>query len=156
MTTLPPGSARPAPGTRADYTVFRPVTTRWMDNDVLGHVNNVHYYSYFDSAVCAVMIRLGMLNLRGVTKGGASLVVLMAESGCRFHKEVAFPDELTAGLRVARLGTSSIRWEIAVFREDDQVASAEGFMVHVCADVATHRPVPLPDVWRTKLETLGA
>lgn len=146
---------RPPPGTRTDYTVFHPITTRWMDNDVLAHVNNVHYYSYFDTAVCATMIRIGLLSLR-TGPGAPAYVVVMAESGCRFHREVAFPDLLTAGLRVAKLGTSSIRWEIALFREAEQTASAEGFMVHVCADAATHRPAPLPDAWRQKLTTLGA
>lgn len=154
----PPPMIRPPPGTRAGYTVFLPITTRWMDNDVLAHVNNVHYYSYFDTAVCATMIRIGLLSIQAPTHAGpgaAAHVVVMAESGCRFHKEVAFPDALTVGLRVAKLGTSSIRWEIALFREEEQTASAEGFMVHVCADVITHRPVPLPEAWRQKLTTLG-
>lgn len=147
----PATMSRPPPGLRADYAAFVPITTRWMDNDVFGHVNNVHYYSYFDTAVCSTLVRAGILTWRG----GPHIVVI-AESGCRFHKEVAFPDALTAGIRIARLGTSSIRWEIGIFREDEQSAAAEGFMVHVCADATTHRPAPLPDAWRQKLTNLGA
>ena len=121
-----------------------------MDNDVFGHVNNVHYYSYFDTAVCHFLVRVGILTWKG-----SPHIMVMAESGCRYHSEVAFPDALTAGVRIARLGTSSVRWEIAVFRDGRDEASAEGFMVHVCADAATHRPAPMPEEWRTALAKLG-
>ena len=140
---------RPAPGLRADYRHFLPVTTRWMDNDVFGHVNNVHYYSYFDTAVCEFLVGRGILTWRG-----SSHFMVMAESGCRYHSELAFPDRVTAGLRVARLGQSSVRYELGAFREDADAASAEGFLVHVCVDAATRRPAPLPDAWRAALQTI--
>jgi acyl-CoA thioester hydrolase len=142
--------SRPPPGTRADYRVFLPMTTRWMDNDVFGHLNNVVYYSLFDTAVCHFMVQAGILTWKG-----GSHIMMVAESGCRFLGEVGFPDRLTAGVRLARLGTSSVRHEIAVFREDADAASAEGFMVHVCVDAAARRPAPLPETWRTALERLG-
>ena len=151
-TDSPPGrpQGRPLPGRRADYTLFLPITTRWMDNDVFGHVNNVHYYSYFDTAVCHFMVQAGILTWRG-----GPHIMMVAESGCRYHREVAFPDPLAAGVRIARLGTSSIRWEIAAFRGGDDVAAAEGFMVHVCVDAAVRRPAPMPDAWRASLNNLG-
>ncbi len=121
-----------------------------MDNDVFGHVNNVHYYSFFDTAVCEFLVGQGILTWRG---SGHFMVV--AESGCRYHAEVAFPDTITAGLRVARLGGSSVRYEIGIFREDSELASAEGFFVHVCVDSATRRPAPLPERWRQALQTIA-
>ncbi len=133
---------------RADYRRFLPITTRWMDNDVFGHVNNAAYYSFFDTTITSILIQYGVLSLQG---GGHLLMV--AESGCRYHSETAFPDQLTAGLRLARLGNSSIRHEVAVFRDDANVAAAEGYFVHVCVDWTTRRPVPLPDRWRQVLET---
>lgn len=141
---------RPAPGLRAGYRHFLPVTTRWMDNDVFGHVNNVHYYSYFDTAVCEFLVGSGILTWRG-----SSHFMVMAESGCRYHSELAFPDRVTAGLRVAQLGQSSVRYELGAFREDADAASAEGFLVHVCVDAATRRPAPLPDAWRAALQTIA-
>lgn len=140
---------RPAPGLRADYRHFLPVTTRWMDNDVFGHVNNVHYYSYFDTAVCEFLVGCGILTWRS-----SSHFMVMAESGCRYHSELAFPDRVTAGLRVARLGQSSVRYELGAFREDADAASAEGFLVHVCVDAATRRPALLPDEWRAALQSI--
>ena len=142
MTRLPPG-------TRADYHQFLPITTRWMDNDVFGHLNNVVYYSLFDTAVTHALMASGIL---GWTGGDHFLMV--AESGCRYHAETAFPDALVAGIRVARLGGSSVRHEIGVFAGDNGQASAEGFMVHVCVAAATRRPAPMPDAWRTALQPL--
>ena len=138
------------PGRRADYAVFLPVTTRWMDNDVFGHLNNVVYYSFYDSAVCTLLVRAGIL-----TWTGGPHIMVMAESGCRYISEIAFPDRVTAGVRVVSLGTSSVRYEIGVFREDEDVASAEGFMVHVCVDSTHRRPAPLPQDWRDKLLNIG-
>ena len=142
-------SGRAAPGRRADYVHFLPITTRWMDNDVFGHVNNVAYYSFFDTAVCEVLVSHGILN---GTDGGHFLV--MAESGCRYHSELAFPDRVTAGLRVVSLGRRSVRYEIGVFRGDDDLASAEGFMVHVCVSAGDRRPASLPQAWRQALAGL--
>ena len=142
-------TARPPPGTRADYRRFLPLSTRWMDNDVFGHLNNVVYYSLFDTAVCTGLVGAGILNWTG-----SSHFLVMAESGCRYISEVAFPDRIGAGLRIARVGERSIRHEIGIFREDEERASAEGFMVHVCVDGTTRRPSPLPDAWRAALAEL--
>ena len=116
MSTIPP---RPGPGQRADYVRFLPLTLRWMDNDVFGHVNNAHYYSLFDTAVCEFLVGKGILTWRGSDR-----YMVVAESGCRYHSEVSFPDRITAGVRVARLGARSVRYDIGVFREDDDLASA--------------------------------
>lgn len=142
-------SSRPAPGTRADYVHFLPLTLRWADNDVFGHVNNAHYYQLFDTTVCTFLVNEGVLGWRE-----SEMHMMMAESGCRYYSEIAFPDRITGGLRVARLGTSSVRYEIAVFRDGADVAAAEGFMVHVCVLGATRRPTRLPDAWRATLQRL--
>ena len=141
---------RPAPGRRAEYRRFLPMSLRWMDNDVFGHVNNAHYYSLFDTAVCEFLVGNGVLTWRG-----SDHYMVVAESGCRYHSEVAFPDQVTAGLRVMRLGARSVRYDIGVFREDDPAASAEGFMVHVCVSAQTRRPAPMPESWRAILQTLS-
>jgi acyl-CoA thioester hydrolase len=146
MSTIP---LRPAPGLRAEYRRFLPMSLRWMDNDVFGHVNNAHYYSLFDTAVCEFLVGRGVLTWRA-----SDHFMVVAESGCRYHSEVAFPDQITAGLRVVRLGTSSVRYDIGVFRNEDDSASAEGFMVHVCVAAASRRPAPMPEHWRAVLEQL--
>lgn len=142
--------SRPAPGARASYRSFVPITTRWADNDVFGHANNVVYYSYIDTAVTTLLVEGGILTWRG-----GPHILVAAEGGCRFHSELGFPDRLTAGVRVARLGARSIRSEVGMFRNDDDTASAEGFLVHVCVDSATRRPAPLPDDWRCALQPLA-
>ncbi len=142
---------KPAPGRRAAYRHFVAITTRWMDNDVFGHVNNVQYYSFFDTAVCQFLVAQGILTWRG-----SDHIMVVAESSCRYRTELSFPDRVTAGLRVARLGTSSVRYELGVFRNDDDEAAAEGYFVHVCVDAATRRPAPLPATWRIALTTIGA
>ena len=142
--------SRSPPGVRADYVSFLPLTTRWMDNDALGHLNNVVYYSLMDTAVCHGFVARGILTW----KGGAH-ILMMVESGCRYHSEVAFPDPVTVGLRIAKLGTSSVRHEVGVFAGAAETASAEGFMVHVCVDAATRRPAAWPDAWRRSLENKG-
>jgi acyl-CoA thioester hydrolase len=138
---------RAAPGLRADYDVFMPIATRWMDNDVFGHLNNVVYYSFCDTAVTRSLVGKGILTW----KGGSHFLVV-AESGCRYFNELAFPEVVDVGIRVARLGGSSIRHEIGVFREGQDAASAEGFMVHVCVNSETRRPAPLPEAWRAALQ----
>ena len=137
-----PAPTRPLPSTRSAYRVFRPVPTRWADNDVFGHVNNVTYYAYFDTAITAWMMAHDLL---GFTEGPMWMV---ADTGCRFLREVAFPDALTVGLRLGRLGEHSVRWELAVFRGDDDAASAEGHFVHVHVDRATRRKLALPEPMR--------
>ena len=141
-------TARPPVGTRSDYRVFRPVTTRWMDNDVFGHVNNVTYYAFFDTAVTGWMIERRLI---GLDDGPMWMV---AETGCRFLDQVAFPDPVAVGMRIGRLGSSSVRWELAVFRGDADQASAEGHFVHVHVDRQTRRPMPVPDPVRALLAAL--
>ena len=140
---------RPAPGCRADYVAFCSHSTRWNDNDVYGHMNNVVHYALFDSTVNQWLIGAGVLDPRQGAQIG-----LVAETGCRYHGEMGFPDTITAGLRVARLGSSSVRYEIGLFRNDDDRSSAEGFFVHVYVDAVTRRPQPLAPSLRAALERL--
>ena len=137
-------------GTRAEYRWFVTLATRWMDNDVYGHVNNVQYYSFFDTAVARFLLENGVLDL------SASIAVgLVVETACRYAAPVAFPDEVTCGLRCGRLGTSSIRYEIGVFRNDDDRACAEGHFVHVYVERARQdRAVPLPAALRDAAQRL--
>ena len=130
--------------------MFRPVTTRWMDNDVFGHVNNVTYYSYFDTAVT------GWLTERGLIGPYDGPMWMVAETQCRFLGEVAFPDLVTVGMRLGRLGSSSVRYELAVFRGETVEAAAEGHLVHVYVDRATRRPKAVPDTIRATLLTLSS
>jgi acyl-CoA thioester hydrolase len=124
--------------TRADYRWFLSIPTRWMDNDVYGHVNNVVYYSYFDTVVNRMLITEGLLDIeRSPTIG------LCVESHCAFTAPLAFPETIEAGLRIGRLGTSSVRYEIALFREGIEAPAATGHFVHVFVDRETRRPVPL-------------
>jgi acyl-CoA thioester hydrolase len=129
---------RSGPSERSAYKEFRTLTTRWMDNDVYGHMNNVVHYSLFDTAVNGWLIEQGVLDFRDGEQVG-----LVVETGCRYFSELAFPDRITAGLRVAKLGASSVRYEIGLFRNDDSLAAAEGFFVHVYVDRLTRRPAPL-------------
>ena len=140
---------RPRPSQRSAYKAFRALTTRWMDNDPYGHMNNVVHYSLFDTAVNGWLIDQGVLDFRAGKQVG-----LVVETGCRYFSELAFPDRVTAGLRVARLGTSSVRYEIGLFRNDDDLAAAEGFFVHVYVDRLTRRPMPLAEALRTALQRL--
>jgi acyl-CoA thioester hydrolase len=140
---------RPTPPDRTEFRFFVPVTTRWMDNDPFGHVNNVIYYSWIDTAVNRFLIDHRLLEI-----GTTATVGVVAESGCRYISQIAYPDEVTVGLRVARLGRSSVRYAVAVFRADDDQASAEGHFVHVYVDRTTMRPVPIPDHVRAEMEKI--
>lgn len=138
---------RPTPSSREDYRAFRTITTRWMDNDIYGHMNNVVHYSLFDTAVNGWLIGEDVLDIHGGDQIG-----LVVETGCRYFAEMAFPDVVTAGIRVARLGSSSVRYEVGLFRNDEESAAAEGFFVHVYVDRATRRPRPLDGRLRAALE----
>ena len=149
QSTARPGetmSGRPSPSSRSAYKTFRTITTRWMDNDIYGHMNNVVHYSLFDTAVNGWLIGEGVLDIHGGDQIG-----LVVETGCRYFSELAFPDMVTAGIRVAKVGTSSVRYEVGLFRNDEETATAEGFFVHVYVDRATRRPKPLNDRLRTAL-----
>lgn len=134
---------------RADYAAFRSITTRWADNDVYGHVNNVVYYAFFDTVINRYLIAEGGLDIhRGAVVGFA------VQSSCTFAGSVAYPDALEGGLRIAKLGTSSVRYEVAIFRQGDPSARAFGDFTHVFVDRATQRPVPLPAPLRAALARL--
>jgi acyl-CoA thioester hydrolase len=143
-------SDRPTPSPRAAYGTFRAITTRWMDNDPYGHMNNVVHYSLFDTAVNGWLIEGGVLDIHHGAQIG-----LVVETGCRYFSELAFPDAVTAGIRVARLGSSSVRYEIGLFRNHEELAAAEGFFVHVYVDRATRRPMPLNDALRDALMSIA-
>jgi len=134
---------------RASYRSFLAIPTRWMDNDSYGHVNNVTYYSYFDTAVNEHLIRVGGLDIDGATTIG-----LVVETSCRFHKPLTFPDVVEAGLRVAKLGNSSVTYEIGLFREGDDEPAASGHFVHVWVDRASRRPTAVPPAVRAALQPL--
>jgi acyl-CoA thioester hydrolase len=135
--------------TRDRYPHLTVIDTRWMDNDAYGHVNNVVYYSLFDTAVNRWLIERGLLDITA-----SAAIGLVVETGCRYFRPLTFPDRVTAGLRVAHLGTSSVRYEIALFRNDDSEPAAAGHFVHVYTDRATRRPTPIPDPVRRALATL--
>ncbi|MBE9605176.1 acyl-CoA thioesterase [Acetobacteraceae bacterium H6797] len=136
--------------TRADYRWFLEIPTRWADNDAYGHVNNVVYYNYFDTVVARFLLQTGELDLNT-----SPLIGVVVETLCRFRAPIRFPDLVTAGLRVGRVGTSSVRYEIGIFREDEAEASAVGHFIHVYVDRATQKqPQPIPDSFRLKLAPL--
>ncbi|PDT46605.1 thioesterase [Sinorhizobium fredii] len=140
---------RKGPSTRSAYRVFRTIGTRWSDNDNYGHMNNVVHYSLFDTAVNGFLIDNGALDIKE-----GSEIFLVVETGCRYFGEMAFPDVVTAGIRVAKLGSSSVRYEIGLFRNDDETAAAEGFFIHVNVDRFSRRPVHFGEVARRVLEPL--
>jgi acyl-CoA thioester hydrolase len=141
--------AKTTPDHRDSYKAFRSITTRWMDNDVYGHVNNVVYYSWFDTAVNATLIEQGVLDIHsGQTIG------LVVETQCHYFAPLAFPQTIDAGIRVAKLGNSSVRYEVGLFAQGEPLTAARGHFVHVYVDQATRRPVPLPAPLKQYLETL--
>jgi acyl-CoA thioester hydrolase len=125
------------------------IPTRWMDNDVYGHVNNVQYYSYFDTVINEYLIRAGGLDIHD-----GEVIGLCAESHCTYHAAIAFPDTVRAGLRVGELGRSSVRYEIGLFAGEQDEPAATGWFVHVFVDRATRRPAEIPEGLRTALERL--
>lgn len=141
--------ARPRPERRDTYRAFRPITTRWMDNDQYGHVNNVVYYSWFDTAVNAHLIEQGVLD----TAAGAT-IGLVVETQCHYFAPLSFPQTIEAGIRVAHMGSSSVRYEVGLFAAGAPETAARGHFVHVYVDRATQRPVPLPAPLREVLEAL--
>jgi len=137
--------------TRARYPHFLNVPTRWMDNDIYGHVNNVVYYSYFDTVINAYLIEAGGLDIHGGTAVG-----VCAESACRYRAAFAFPESIEAGLRVQHLGRSSVRYEIGLFKAGAEAAAAEGHFVHVFVDRKSMSPVPIPEAIRMALQRILA
>lgn len=134
---------------RSDYPHFRPISTRWHDNDIYGHVNNVTYYSFFDSAVNTYLIEVGGLDIHN---GG--VVGFVVSSSCDYFASIAFPDAIEVGLRVGKLGNSSVQYELAVFKAGEDEACAAGRFVHVFVDRQTNRPLPIPEGLRAALVPL--
>lgn len=132
-----------------DYLHFHTINSRWKDNDLYGHVNNVEYYSFFDTVINAWLIEAGGLDIHG-----GETIGVCAESGCRFLDSVAFPETIKAGLRVARIGNSSVRYEVGLFREGGEPLAA-GYFVHVFVDRQDRRPRPIPENLRSSLELLS-
>jgi acyl-CoA thioester hydrolase len=140
---------KPLPEGRAGYKAFRTISTRWMDNDAYGHVNNVVYYSWFDTAVNAHLIEQGVLDIhRGETIG------LVVETQCNYFEPVEFPQTVEAGLRVARLGNTSVRYEVGLFLQGGPLTVAKGHFIHVYVDRATRRPTAVPAPLKKVLESL--
>jgi len=142
--------SRRDPGTRSDYRYFTGITTRWSDNDQMMHVNNAVYYMYFDTAQTTFYIRNGLLDMRRTSP------YVVVESGCRHFSEVSYPDLLTIGIRTAKVGTSSLRLEMGLFRNDADTASAECFFVHVFIDPETRRPTAIPPHAREVFAAIAA
>ena len=145
----PADAARPRPEPRRAYPVFSAISTRWMDNDAYGHVNNVVYYSWFDTAVNAHLVEQGALDIQhGETIG------LVIETQCNYFAPVEFPQVVEAGLRVAKIGNSSVRYEVGLFLQGEPLTVAKGHFVHVYVDRASRRPASLPARLKQVLETL--
>jgi acyl-CoA thioester hydrolase len=143
--------SRPVPSRRDAYRWFCPITTRWHDNDIYGHVNNVTYYSYFDTVANTYLIEQGGLNIHtGDTVG------FVVNSGCNYFAPIAFPDKLDGGLRVNKLGKSSVEYGIAIFKAGEDTAVAEGHFVHVFVNKANNTPVTIPENIRAALAVLVA
>jgi acyl-CoA thioester hydrolase len=140
---------RPQAQTRADYAHLSAITTRWMDNDLYGHVNNVTYYSYFDTAVNRYLIEAGVLDIHQ-----GEVIGLVIETHCNYFAPLAFPRNVEAGIRVAHIGKSSVRYEIGLFDEGLPQSAAVGHFVHVYVDRASRRPVPLPEPFVKALQAL--
>ncbi len=134
---------------RSDYKVFYPITTRWMDNDLYGHVNNVTYYSYFDTAINLYLIENGGLDIHS-----APVVGYVVNSGCTYLAPIGYPDHVEAGLRVDKIGNSSVQYGIAIFKAGEPTIAAYGHVVHVFVDRSINKPVPVPQEIRRQLEML--
>jgi len=134
---------------RPDYVHFLSLPTRWMDNDVYGHVNNALYYGFFDTAINQYMIAEGGLDIHT-----GAVIAFTVESQCQYLQPIAFPDGIEVGLRVGKLGNSSVRYELAIFKQGEALAAAAGYFVHVFVARETQRPVPIPESIRTALERL--
>ena len=142
-------SQRPQPENRAKYNAFRTIATRWSDNDVYGHVNNIVYYSWFDTAVNGLLIERGAIDIHA-----GSVIGLVIETQCNYFAPLAFPGDVVAGIRVAHAGSSSVRYEVAIFPLDPNLpCAAKGHFIHVYVDRATRKPAALPQTLTSVLET---
>ncbi len=147
---MAPSGAREPPMVRRAFGFFSEVSTRWTDNDVYGHVNNAVYYEFFDSAVNRFLIERGDLDIHA-----GPVIGLVVESGCRYHAPLAYPARLEVGVRVNRLGTSSVTYGVAVFSLGSDVAAADGTFIHVFVERETRRPIAMPEQLRSALASLS-
>jgi acyl-CoA thioester hydrolase len=145
----PQHTEKPQAQPRSAFKAFRPISTRWMDNDAYGHVNNVVYYSWFDTAVNAHLIEQGALDIHA-----GAVIGLVVETHCNYFSPLAFPQTVEAGIRVARLGSSSVRYEVGLFAQGEPLTAARGHFIHVYVDRHSRRPVALPQKLKTVLESL--
>ncbi|HEY0114623.1 MAG TPA: thioesterase family protein [Allosphingosinicella sp.] len=134
---------------RSAYRVWREIGTRWADNDAYGHVNNVVYYAWFDTAVNAWLVEAGLLDI-----GAGDPIGLVVETGCRYARPIAFPEAVELGIAVAELGRSSVTYHLGVFARGSEEAAAEGHFTHVYVGRASRRPAELPQPWRDKLQAI--
>lgn len=141
--------SRPQPEPRSGFPHFQTITTRWADNDAYGHINNVVYYSFFDTAVNAWLIEQGVLEI-----GRSSTIGLVVETACQYFSSLEYPGTVHAGLRATHIGGASVRYEIGIFGNDAPLCAARGHFVHVYVDAATRRPVPMPARLRAALQTI--
>ena len=142
-------SDRRKPESRDDYSHFLTITTRLMDNDLYNHVNNATYYSFIDTAVTSYLA-----NAIGRDLATDALAYYVAENGCTYFSPISFPDTVHCGVRVSSIGSSSMRLEVGLFRNEEQLEAAHGYFVQVCCDRKTQRPIPMPPVVRTALEAI--
>jgi acyl-CoA thioester hydrolase len=140
---------RPSPPVRDDFVAFEEVHSRWMDNDVYGHINNVTYYSFFDTAVNRYLIERNVLDI-----AKSETIGLVIETQCQYFSSIVYPDMIHVGLKVAHLGNSSVKYEVAIFRNAEDVAAAMGHFVHVYVDRKTNKPTPIPKNVRDILQQL--
>lgn len=141
--------AKPARSQRSDYSFFAPITTRWSDNDIYGHVNNVVYYSYFDSVANLYLIEVAGLKIQS-----DNVVGFVVSSGCNYFSPVAYPEKLEGGLRANKVSGSSVEYGVAIFRAGENEAVADGFFTHVFVDRSTGKPVRIPEAIRASLEKI--
>jgi len=141
--------SRPVAPSREDYPHFLTIPTRWHDNDIYGHVNNAVYYYFIDTVVNCYLIDNGLLDLKT-----SETIGLAVDTGCKFFDSIEYPDIVHAGLRVTKLGTSSVSYDIGMFKNDVATAAAQGHFVHVYVDEKTRRPVKISDMMREKLSTI--
>jgi len=142
-------SEKPQPSPRSAYRAFRTIGTRWMDNDAYGHVNNVVYYSWFDTVVNAHLIEHGVLDIQN-----GAVIGLVVETHCNYFSSIEFPQNVEAGLRVSHVGRSSVRYEVGLFAQGEPLTAAKGHFIHVYVERATRKPTLLPDALQAVLEAL--
>ena len=140
---------RPNPSNRSDYNYFTKLSTRWNDNDLYGHLNNVIYYELFDTAVNKWLIKNNLIDIKNGNNIG-----LIVQSGCNYFSSFEYPDDIDAGIRVTNIGNSSVRYEVGLFKPNDDLASADGFFIHVYVDRGSNKPISLDYEFKKKLDTI--